>query len=286
MIILFVQASVEAGEYKCRKTIRLSLSVWINAILWVQVADSKGHIVELESKRMGVNPARGYALEWALLPKKKKDLQQVEQVALGARAIILATCPDREGEGISWHLINHLQVRLTFACRAKVNWSRFRTQMSHRGAFPPDPAAGSLQAQQLLPLACKAASAGSCCPLSAAGQSQDQQRWQEVSALEHKAAITHNHFSLSQLHATTDRAEHFHLCIQEQQLVAGVPVQWATFTEITKKAVTAALENPRVIDQSMDAYLARRALDRLFGYTMSLLLCRKLPGVQSAGMFC
>ncbi len=59
---------------------------------------------------MGVDPAKGYALEWALLPKKKEDLRLVEEVAAGAKAIILATDPDREGEGISWHLLQHLQV--------------------------------------------------------------------------------------------------------------------------------------------------------------------------------
>ncbi len=69
--------------------------------------------------------------------------------------------------------------------------------------------------------------------------------------------------------------------------MAGIPVQRATFTEITKKAVTAALASPRQIDQSMvDAYLARRALDRLFGYTLSPLLWRKLPSARSAGEAC
>ena len=79
-------------------------------LVCAQVAASKGHIVELASKRMGVDPASGYALEWALLPRKTADLRQVEEVASGAKAIILATDPDREGEGISWHLLNHLQV--------------------------------------------------------------------------------------------------------------------------------------------------------------------------------
>ncbi|KAK9822969.1 hypothetical protein WJX74_010021 [Apatococcus lobatus] len=144
-----------------------------------KVTASKGHIVELQSKRMGVDPGSGYALEWELLPKKKQDLQQVEEVTKGANAIVLATDPDREGEGISWHLLNHLQ---------------------------------------------------------------------------------------------------------EKQLVASIPVHRVTFTEITKKAVTEALASPRTINGAMvDAYLARRALDRLFGYTLSPLLWRKLPCARSAG---
>lgn len=69
-------------------------------------------------------------------------------------------------------------------------------------------------------------------------------------------------------------------------MVAGLPVHRVSFTEITKKAVTEALASPRTIDQSMvDAYLARRALDRLFGYTLSPLLWRKLPCARSAGGF-
>ena len=71
---------------------------------------------------------------------------------------------------------------------------------------------------------------------------------------------------------------------QEKQMVAGIPVHRVTFTEITKKAVTEALASPRTINQGMvDAYLARTALDRLFGYTLSPLLWRRLPCARSAG---
>ncbi len=60
------------------------------------------------------------------------------------------------------------------------------------------------------------------------------------------------------------------LLLQEKHLVKDTPVERVTFTEITKKAVIAALGSPRAIDKSMvEAYLARRALDRLFGYTLS-----------------
>ena len=74
------------------------------------------------------------------------------------------------------------------------------------------------------------------------------------------------------------------LLLQEKHLVKDTPVERVTFTEITKKAVIAALGSPRAIDKSMvEAYLARRALDRLFGYTLSPLLWRKLPSARSAG---
>ncbi|MDR2857700.1 MAG: type I DNA topoisomerase [Novosphingobium sp.] len=61
-------------------------------------------------------------------------------------------------------------------------------------------------------------------------------------------------------------------------------VQRVTFNAITKDAVTQAMAHPRALDQDLiDAYLARRALDYLFGFTLSPVLWRKLPGAKSAG---
>lgn len=57
-----------------------------------------------------------------------------------------------------------------------------------------------------------------------------------------------------------------------------------TFNEISKKAITKALENPREIDKNLvDAQQARRVLDRLVGYKLSPVLCRKIQGKLSAG---
>lgn len=61
-------------------------------------------------------------------------------------------------------------------------------------------------------------------------------------------------------------------------------VERVTFNAITKQAVTDAMKKPRELDQDLiDAYLARRALDYLFGFTLSPVLWRKLPGAKSAG---
>lgn len=61
-------------------------------------------------------------------------------------------------------------------------------------------------------------------------------------------------------------------------------VQRVTFNAITKATVTEAMQRPRELDQDLiDAYLARRALDYLFGFTLSPVLWRKLPGAKSAG---
>jgi DNA topoisomerase-1 len=61
-------------------------------------------------------------------------------------------------------------------------------------------------------------------------------------------------------------------------------VDRVTFNAITKAAVTEAMGRPRELDTDLiDAYLARRALDYLFGFTLSPVLWRKLPGAKSAG---
>jgi DNA topoisomerase I len=61
-------------------------------------------------------------------------------------------------------------------------------------------------------------------------------------------------------------------------------VDRVTFNAITKQAVSEAMAKPRELDQPLiDAYLARRALDYLFGFTLSPVLWRKLPGAKSAG---
>ncbi len=61
-------------------------------------------------------------------------------------------------------------------------------------------------------------------------------------------------------------------------------VERVTFNAITKQAVTEAMGRPRELDQDLiDAYLARRALDYLYGFTLSPVLWRRLPGAKSAG---
>lgn len=68
-----------------------------------------------------------------------------------------------------------------------------------------------------------------------------------------------------------------------KKALAGKPVYRVAFHEITKKAVMAAIENPREIDQNLvDAYMVRRALDYLIGFGISPLLWRRNLG-KSAG---
>ena len=66
--------------------------------------------------------------------------------------------------------------------------------------------------------------------------------------------------------------------------IAGKKIERVVFHEITKSAVTEAIKNPRQIDDNLvSAYMARRALDYLVGFTLSPVLWRKLPGSKSAG---
>lgn len=144
-----------------------------------KVLASYGHVRDLPAKDGSVEPDADFRMHWEVYGDKAKQLKAIAEEAKRADRLILATDPDREGEAISWHLLEWL--------RAK-----------------------------------KALPAGG--------------------------------------------------------------VQRVTFNEITKPAITSAMKSPRQLDQELiDAYLARRALDYLVGFTLSPVLWRKLPGAKSAG---
>lgn len=72
--------------------------------------------------------------------------------------------------------------------------------------------------------------------------------------------------------------------LKEKKKLDGKKIERVVFHEITKSAVKEGIENPREIDQDLvSAYMARRALDYLVGFTLSPVLWRKLPGSKSAG---
>ena len=145
-----------------------------------KVLASYGHVRDLAAKNGSVDPDNRFAMVWEMNPKSKGRVEELIKVAKEASQVILATDPDREGEAISWHVLNVLR---------------------ERKALKPD-----------------------------------------------------------------------------------TPVQRVVFNEITQKAIQAAINNPRQIDEHLvDAYLTRRALDYLVGFTLSPVLWRKLPGSRSAG---
>ena len=71
---------------------------------------------------------------------------------------------------------------------------------------------------------------------------------------------------------------------QKKALTKDTPIERVVFNAITKHTVEEAIKNPRQIDNDLvSAQQARRALDYLFGFSISPVLWRKLPGSRSAG---
>jgi DNA topoisomerase-1 len=72
--------------------------------------------------------------------------------------------------------------------------------------------------------------------------------------------------------------------LKRRRALAGVTVKRVVFNEVTKSAVVQAFKQPRELNgELIEAYLARRALDYLVGFSLSPVLWRKLPGSRSAG---
>jgi DNA topoisomerase-1 len=77
---------------------------------------------------------------------------------------------------------------------------------------------------------------------------------------------------------------HVKAMLSDRNALKGVTVHRITFNEITRNAIRYAVAHPRDLDQPLiEAYMARRALDYLVGFTLSPVLWRKLPGSRSAG---
>ena len=77
---------------------------------------------------------------------------------------------------------------------------------------------------------------------------------------------------------------HVQEVLKSRRALKDVDVKRVVFNEVTRNAVVEAFRRPREIDRELvDAYLARRALDYLVGFTLSPVLWRKLPGSRSAG---
>jgi len=144
-----------------------------------EVLASFGHVRDLPAKDGSVDPEHDFHMLWEVDDKSRKRLNDIARAVKGANKLILATDPDREGEAISWHVLEVLK---------------------------------------------------------------------------------------------------------EQHAIGKRAVERVVFNAITKKAVLDAMKHPRSIDRALvDAYLARRALDYLVGFTLSPVLWRKLPGARSAG---
>ena len=144
-----------------------------------KVLASYGHVRDLPSKNGSVLPEEDFAMTWTTDSRGKEKLLAIAREARNADAIILATDPDREGEAISWHILEELS---------------------------------------------------------------------------------------------------------KKKLLKDRTVERVVFNAITKRSILEAMRNPRGIDGPLvEAYLARRAIDYLVGFSLSPVLWRKLPGARSAG---
>jgi DNA topoisomerase I len=76
-----------------------------------QVLASYGHVRDLVPKEGAVDPERGFAMRYDLIEKNEKHVNAIARAAKSAEAIYLATDPDREGEAISWHVVEILRER-------------------------------------------------------------------------------------------------------------------------------------------------------------------------------
>ncbi|MCF6370025.1 type I DNA topoisomerase [Rhizobium halophilum] len=144
-----------------------------------KVLASFGHVRDLPAKDGSVLPDQDFEMSWEVDTASQKRIKDIADAVKGSDGLFLATDPDREGEAISWHVLDLLK---------------------------------------------------------------------------------------------------------KKRVLGDMPVKRVVFNAITKKAVLDAMAVPRDIDVPLvDAYLARRALDYLFGFNLSPVLWRKLPGARSAG---
>jgi DNA topoisomerase I len=74
-----------------------------------EVVASFGHVRDLPPKDGSVDPERDFHMIWQVDPKAAKRLSEIAKAVKGAKKLILATDPDREGEAISWHVLEVLK---------------------------------------------------------------------------------------------------------------------------------------------------------------------------------
>ena len=76
-----------------------------------EVLASYGHVRDLVPKEGAVDPDDGFRMKYQLLDKNERHVEAIARALHKAKALYLATDPDREGEAIAWHLKEILQAR-------------------------------------------------------------------------------------------------------------------------------------------------------------------------------
>ena len=75
------------------------------------VLASFGHVRDLPAKDGSVDPDAGFEMKWEIDAKSQKHVRAIAEALVDDQKLILATDPDREGEAISWHLLEALRKR-------------------------------------------------------------------------------------------------------------------------------------------------------------------------------
>ncbi len=82
-----------------------------------KVVASQGHVRDLPKSQLGVDPARHFEMKYITIRGRGEILAKIKKDAKGASKVYLATDPDREGEAISWHLAQTLDIDPSKPCR-------------------------------------------------------------------------------------------------------------------------------------------------------------------------
>ncbi|NCB37801.1 MAG: type I DNA topoisomerase [Erysipelotrichia bacterium] len=85
------------------------------------VEASKGHVIDLPPSRFGVSAENGFVPDFHVVKDRKEVILRLQKVARSVDKIYLAPDPDREGEAISWHLANLLDIDPMSDCRITFN---------------------------------------------------------------------------------------------------------------------------------------------------------------------
>ena len=86
-----------------------------------KVEASQGHVRDLPKSQLGVDVENGFEPKYITIRGRGEVLEKIRKEAKGAKSVILATDPDREGEAISWHLAHILGIDPQSACRVEFN---------------------------------------------------------------------------------------------------------------------------------------------------------------------
>src|SRR2546427_5690115 len=76
-----------------------------------EVLASYGHVRDLVPKEGAVDPDKGFAMKYQVLDKNERHVESIAKNLRKAKALYLATDPDREGEAIAWHMKEILDAR-------------------------------------------------------------------------------------------------------------------------------------------------------------------------------